>query len=91
MSNCDGGFACLAREHIEGCYTGERHPDAVQYYDSDHTALVHELWRCETCEHEAEERRVVGIDHRNCLGGDECPTCGASWPDPRWEAALDVR
>lgn len=34
---------------------------------------------CEMCESEAEERRVVGLDHRNCLGGDECPDCGASW------------
>lgn len=40
-----------------------------------------EAQQCETCEHEFEERRVVGYDHHNCIGGDECPVCGAAWPD----------
>lgn len=30
VTECDGGFACGAAEHIEGCYTGEGHPAAVQ-------------------------------------------------------------
>lgn len=25
---CDGGFACPAPTHIEGCYTGDGHPDS---------------------------------------------------------------
>lgn len=25
---CDGGFRCPATTHIEGCFTGEGHPDA---------------------------------------------------------------
>jgi hypothetical protein len=27
---CDGGYACLATEHIEGCFTGEGDPDAAK-------------------------------------------------------------
>jgi hypothetical protein len=25
---CDGSFRCPATDHIEGCYTGDGHPDA---------------------------------------------------------------
>jgi hypothetical protein len=28
-SRCDGSFACLAPTHIEGCFTGDGHPDAI--------------------------------------------------------------
>lgn len=28
--DCDGGYACLAVEHIEGCFTGEGDPDAAK-------------------------------------------------------------
>jgi hypothetical protein len=27
---CDGGYACFAAEHIEGCFTGEGDPDAAK-------------------------------------------------------------
>jgi hypothetical protein len=29
-ATCTGGYACFAIEHIEGCFTGDGDPDAVQ-------------------------------------------------------------
>ena len=27
---CDGGYACMAEQHIEGCHTGENDPTALK-------------------------------------------------------------
>jgi hypothetical protein len=36
---------------------------------------------CEACQHNAEELRVVGPDHRNYAPG-WCPECDITWPAP---------
>jgi hypothetical protein len=30
IERCDGSIRCPASEHVEGCFTGEGHPDALR-------------------------------------------------------------
>jgi hypothetical protein len=32
---CDGSYACGASRHIEGCFTGDGHPDAIRQGEID--------------------------------------------------------
>ena len=55
---CDGGYACMATEHIEGCYTGEGDSYAVK---GQGVAAIREQLRGAVADLRCREQEIGGL------------------------------